>query len=360
MLSILLAFVAVTAQSQEISGSFTARVTGDQVHINFQTDLEWNRRRSGFSNYGRTIEASGLSRFDRTGSGVRFTLRRPAGTFTFEGRGSDERTSGWFEFEPNQAFAGQMARLGFAGLTPSELFVLALDGLTIEQTRRLQAMVTDRLDTDGLIRMSHHGVTYGYVQEMTDFGFANLSSAEYTRARDHGVTPRFARDMRQLGNRLSLNELIRSRDHGVTPEYVEAMRASGLDLSHDELVRARDHGVSAEFLQGMKTLKINAGYDELVRARSHGVSPDFIRELRELGYADLSLADYVRMRDHGVTVDFVRDLGALGYKNLTANQLIRLRDHGISASYVRRAKEIFKETPSVEQIIRLRTRGDIG
>ena len=357
------AVLPAAASAQEtIEGAFTARFEASRVHLNLQTTLDFdgNRSRSGWSNYGRTLELANVGAIDRSSGRVRFTLRREAGTFTFDGRGSGSRASGDFTFTPSRTFAQNMDRLGYDDLNAANLFVFALEDVTVAGTRQLEQQVSDRLDTRQLVRMINHGAGPRYVNEMTGAGFRDLDSDEYVKARDHGVDADFAREMRELNLRLSLSELIRSRDHGVNAEFARQMRQYDRDMTHEEMIRSRDHGVSAEFIREMHALGHRASHDELVKARDHGVSPDFIREMEELGYRDLPLADYVRFRDHGVNADFAHELAELGYKSLTPNQLVRLRDHGVTARYVRRAKELFREPPTVEQLIKLRSSGAIN
>lgn len=301
-LIILATLLAASPAAAQIDGTFSLGSSDrdNRVHMN----LQYSKDGRGNSNWGRTFERSEFTEVNRNGNRFTFALRRAPGTFTFEGRGDFDRANGWFEFKPSTSFERDMAQLGFRNIDDWDLFVFAIDDLTIDKVKALQGMVSDELDTDGLVRLINHGASVRYVQAMTDLGFRKLHSDEYRKARDHGVTESYVREMRKLNASLSLDELIRTRDHGVTP--------------------------------------------------------DFIEEMKDLGYGDLPLSEYVRFRDHGVTPDYVESLQRLGYKNLTPSQLVRLRDHGVTATYVRRAKELLKDTPTVEQIIRLRTRGDIG
>ena len=321
------ALLSLTAPvaAQQLDGAFTLRSVqdADRVNINFQYA-------DGHSNWGRTFDRSELSNVTRNGERITFALRREAGTFSFEGKGTLERAAGWYDFAPNADFQRAMEKLGFRDIDAKDLFVFAIEGLTVDATRQLQRLISDTLDTDGLVRLINHGAGVKYVQAMTDAGFKSLRADEYRRARDHGVSAEYARAMNELlGTKLALEELVRTRDHGVTPDYVRAMRDAGFKLSHEELVRTRDHGVTV----------------------------DFVKRMSQLGYDGLPIADYVRMRDHGVTPDFVEEMRDAGYGKLTASELVRLRDHGVTPTYVRRVKEMLKESPSVEQIIRMRNTG---
>lgn len=351
-LTILLSTAPIAAQT---NGAFTLRQTSrdGRVNLNFQYE-------DGHSNYGRTFERSAFSDVKQTGDRITFALRRAPGVFTFEGRGSMERAAGFYDFAPSADFQREIERIGFRGVDDKALFVFALDDLTVDKIKQLQGLLSDQIDTEQLVRLINHGAGLAYVQSMTSAGFGKMSSEEYRRARDHGVTADYAREMAALGGKLSLEELVRTRDHGVTTDYAKAMRDAGYELGIEDLVRARDHGVTADYVKGMRAAGHKVDIEELVRARDHGVTTDFIRRMGELGYGGLALDEYVRMRDHGVSPEFVESMRDAGLTKVPARDLVKLRDHGISASYVRRAKEIFKETPTVDQIIRLRTRGDIG
>jgi ribosomal protein L7Ae-like RNA K-turn-binding protein len=305
MMKILLVPVLVAAfaapAAAQLEGAFTLgrsdKAPDDRVHLN----LVYN---DGHSNYGRMIERSALTDVVRTGDRITFALRREPGAFTFEGRGSLDRASGWYGFTGNPEFRQQLEKLGFREIEAKELFVFAMDDLTVAKVRQLQQMVSNRLDTPELVRMINHGAGFNYVQAMTGLGFKNLTSDDYRRARDHGVSESYVREMADLGMKLSLQELIRTRDHGVTADYLQRMGS--------------------------------------------------------LGFDKLPLGEYIRMRDHGVTADYVQSMRDLGYTTLTANELVRMRDHGVTANYVKRLKELLKESPSAEQLIRMRSRGDFG
>jgi beta-lactamase regulating signal transducer with metallopeptidase domain len=351
------------------------------------------RLTEGDSSSGSTIaleRLEGLSAAQLSGAGgsVRFTIKRDAGTFTFEGTARDGVGAGTFTFAPNPAFAGDLEKRGLGRPTADEQYDLArsdigfayLDELTKQGYARpaLAQLVRAgqhgvRLDylrdmgavgyrlgaLDPLITLRDHGVTPEFVRQLAEQGFKGLSADELRRTRDHGVTPEFMRELRDLGyTSLTIDELVNTRDHGVNPQFVRELVALGhRKLALDEVVRLRDHGVNTEFVRDLSTLgHPNLPLEELVRLRDHGVSPDYVRDLRDLGQT-LTIDQLVKSRDHGVTVEFVSEVAALGYRNLSLDSLIRLRDHGVTASYIRELKELGYDRLDLDELVALRDHG---
>jgi len=85
------------------------------------------------------------------------------------------------------------------------------------------------------------------------------------------------------------------------------MRQLGFAVPIDELVRARDHGVTADFVRELAALGYpNLTLDQLIRMRDHGVTPDYAKALKALGYDGLAVEDLVTLRDHGLTAERIR------------------------------------------------------
>src|SRR5437016_5043022 len=112
-LLMLLVPAAATAQQEPVTGSWTARFRPDRANIQLAVQFDDSRSNYGSSTYGFTVDAAELKNLSRTNDAsgftrVAFSLIREAGTLTFEGRGDDARGSGWFRFEPSQAYVRQM------------------------------------------------------------------------------------------------------------------------------------------------------------------------------------------------------------------------------------------------------------
>ena len=118
-LTILLSTAPIAAQAD---GTFTLRQTSrdGRVNLNFQYE-------DGHSNYGRTFERSAFSDVKQTGDRITFALRRAPGVFTFEGRGSMERASGWYDFTPSADFQREIERIRNDPRMPPQARAAALE-----------------------------------------------------------------------------------------------------------------------------------------------------------------------------------------------------------------------------------------
>lgn len=330
--------VAADARMQDgLPGTWEIRPakTAGMVYLRL-TERDWST--------GTTVPMDrfeGLSAALSGGSGpVKFTLRRDAGSFLFEGVFRAGVGGGTFTYAPNPAFPAELAKRGLTAPTASQQYSLARHDVGLALVDELKKQDYSTFDTAQLVRAGEHGVHLTYVREMADLGYRFNALDVLIKQRDHGITPTLVRELATEGYKnLSADGLLRARDHGVTPEFVGELRAAGYgSLAMDQLVNARDHGVSAEFAREMTAL----GYaklplQELIRARDHGISPEFAREMSALGYAKLPLPELIRARDHGVSATFVRELKDLGYDKLDIDVLVGLRDHGVTAERIRNA-----------------------
>jgi beta-lactamase regulating signal transducer with metallopeptidase domain len=314
------------------------------------------------SSYGTTIaldRVEGLAAI-LTGPGgpARYTLKRDAGTFEFEGVIRAGAGGGTFSFTPSTTFGDELVRRGFSRPTPLEQGTLAWSDIGFAFLDELNALKYDRPTVAQLVNGARHGVSRTYLREMSDLGYRVGTIEALVRLRDHGVDATYVRGMQAEGfSNQSVEDLVRLRDHGIDPSFVQGMRGLGYALNLDQLVNARNHGVDAGFADGMRAAGLGRlSLDDLVNARNHGVDPGYVRELRELGY-QLTLPELINARNHGVDPGFVREMAAAGYQHPSMTDLIRLREHGVNASTVERLKSRGFDRLSIDRLIELQSRG---
>jgi beta-lactamase regulating signal transducer with metallopeptidase domain len=288
------------------------------------------------SSYGTTIPLNRVEGLEAIlkgpGGPARYTLKRDAGTFDFEGVVRAGAGGGTFSFTPSTAFADELVRRGFSRPTPLELGTLAWSDIGLAFLDELNAHKYERPTLQQLVSGAKHGVTRTYLNEMSELGYRVGTLDALVRLRDHGIDPTFVRGMQGQGMRnLSVDELVRSRAHGVDPPFIQGLRAVGYNLNMDQLVDARNHGIDPGYVSELRDLGYQLRLDELVDARNHGVDPGFIREMASAGYQHPSMADLIRMRNHGVNAKTVERLKSRGYDHPSIDRLIELQSRGASA-----------------------------
>lgn len=307
-------------------GLWSAVIHGDKVRIEFG-GMHWSST--------ATFDLSELGTLP-TGKPGAFTVRRDAGTVTFNGSFDGNRGHGTYAFEQDAGFRSYLAQEGFSDVSDNLMIHLyftninkawfgyvrqnGYTGITMEELKRL---ATRDMNQEHLAK---------YIDVFKKDNYGHVSLDMIVRLCDHGATPTFINRIRDLGyTDLSLETAVRLVDHGVNADFIEDMKKAGQkNLSLNEAIELRDHGVSVEYIHGLA----DAGYPNVTpqEARElvdHGVQADFIKEMRELGFKDMSLDDARRLVDHGVSVDFVKRMQDKGLKNLSLNEYIRLRDGGM-------------------------------
>src|SRR4029453_13463628 len=67
---------------------------------------------------------------------------------------------------------------------------------------------------------------------------------DVVRMKDHGVTPEYLADRKEILKDLTVAEVVRLRDHGITPGFVNHARSRGFKTTDpDELVRLKNGGL---------------------------------------------------------------------------------------------------------------------
>jgi beta-lactamase regulating signal transducer with metallopeptidase domain len=325
------------------------------VHLRL-TEGDWS---SGFSIPVDRLEGISSAQLAGASGPVKFSIRRDAGTFAFEGTARDGVAGGVFYFSPNTGFGPELEKRGYGRPTDAEQYSLARGDIGFAFLDELTKQGYSRPSISQLVRAGDHGAHFDYLQEMGAAGYRLGSIDTLIRLRDHGVTPDFIRELSaQNVKNLSADELQRIRDHGVNGEYIREFRDLGFgSATVDQLVTARDHGVNPDYVREMTTLsQRKLTLEELIRMRDHGVGSNFARELRELGQT-LTVEELVKAKDHGVSTDFVRELASLGYRNLPLETLVRLRDHGVTPGFVSELKTLGYDKLDLEDLVSLKDHG---
>ena len=234
------------------------------------------------------------------GQGVRFELRRDAGTFRFEGDFRGERGAGFFLFLPNPAYSSEMRRLGYE-VPENRLLELALHNVSLDFVREMGALGYDKVSLDKLVEFRIHDVFPEFVRELAGLGYTDLSADRLVEFRIHDVDPALIRTLRELGYaELPSERLVELKIHDVTPEFIQVFGELGY------------RNLPAEWL---------------VEFSIHDVTPEFVREISEAGYSDVPAESLVEMRIHDVDAELIRE-AQKRYGSLSLDEVIEFAIRG--------------------------------
>jgi hypothetical protein len=220
-------------------------------------------------------ELEGLTdaQLDAADAEARFTWKRDAGTFAFEGRFRKGDGAGHFTFSPSREYQADMKRRGYGALDDEETLSLAV-----------------------------HDVSRAFIDELAGLGYTKVKLDDLRSLRIHGATPEYIRGIASLGyKQLPVEDIVSFRIHGASIDYIREMQALGFA------------GVPA---------------DDLVSFRIHGVSPEYVRSFKTQGYDRLTVHQLVTMRIHGVTTDFIKRVQSRQGKTVAVDRLVSMRIHG--------------------------------
>ena len=308
-------------------GVWSAVIYGQKTHIQFG-GFHWNS--------GTTFMTSELGALpiDKPGT---YTVKRDAGTVTFNGAFSNNRGHGTYAFTEDASFKSYLTQAGFHDITEELMLHLFFTDINKKYFAYMKENGYEGVTLSELKDLAYHDVNYDvfsrYLELFKKEGFAKVSLDQIVGLRDHGVSPGFIGKLHELGYKtLSLDKAQELVDHGVSIDFIRELQAMGYkDISLDRVQELVDHGVSAAF----------------------------IREFHEMGYKDMTPESAQQLVDHGVTVQFVREFQHLGYKDISLDRATELADHGVNPSFVSRFKELgfnvlATEDRAIHEGIRLR------
>ena len=139
------------------------------------------------------------------------------------------------------------------------------------------------------------------------------------------------------------------------PDTAKLATLTKVDI--DLLIRARDHGVTPDYLAELKQLGYTVSLEQAIRLRDHGVTAGFIRDIQKEGYSQITLDKAVDLIDHGVSAEFIHQVKAEGFPNLTLNEAVKLLDHGVNIGFIRDWKKKTGSQLELRDYIKLRDAG---
>lgn len=330
---------SVYAASDSRNGVWTAELNtaGTTLQMTlFRGNQDTLGRKHRGMNHTKGFELSlasltGLAAADikSTAANVQFSLTRPAGTISFEGRFANGNGAGNFKFAPSEPFVRDMASLGYTSFSDDDLLVFATTEFSPQTVRDLRALGYQPSQKE-IEEVAIFKIDAAAIKEFARLGYPKLTLRELVNFRVGNVDAEFVNGMRDLGyTNISANKLANLAILGVTPAYVRELRAAGLtNITPQQAENLRIGNITAAKIDAYKRLGLTLTPHELGDFGIHGVTPKTIEELRAMGYTNLIPHQLIEMRIFGVTPEFIRKMEASGYKAVPVEKLISIRMSG--------------------------------
>jgi beta-lactamase regulating signal transducer with metallopeptidase domain len=160
------------------------------------------------------------------------------------------------------------------------------------------------VDLDKMIAMKIQDVTPEYALKMAQLGFGKPSADDLIACKIQGVSPEVIAQMKQQGFEVkSLQDAISFRIFEVTPEFVSGMKAAGFDIDSKQAIALRVQGVTPEYARSIKQQFQTVSVDDLIQTKIFNIDADFIAQAKRHGFNDLSLKKLVQLRISGIMDD---------------------------------------------------------
>jgi hypothetical protein len=264
-----------------------------------------------------------------TAANVQFTMSKPAGTISFEGRFANGNGAGNFKFAPSEPFVREMASLGYTAFKDDDLLVFATTDFAPQTVRDLRALGYQPTQKE-IEEVAIFRINAPAIKEFNRLGFTNLTLRELVNLRVGNVDAAYVQGMRELGyTDISARKLANLAILGVTPAYVRELRAAGLTESHaaaDGEPPHRQHHPRQN--RRLQTSRPDPDAARAGRLRHSRRDAEDIEELRAMGYTNLTPHQLIEMRIFGVTPEFIRKMEASGYKAVPVDKLIKIKMSG--------------------------------
>ena len=244
-----LAALAAADEASSSKGTWSVNnwIPGDEVHLTLAYRKATTRWQWG--NDQQIDELHGLTRnqLRAAHADVDFTLKRDAGTFTFEGSFTLGIGRGSFRFEPDPTYASKLSALGYGPVDDdaASLMFMAVRDISLEYAAEVNNSGLKDVTLKDLTRLQDHGVELDFIRQLTVAGYTDLTTDDVVRFRDHGIDGDFLRALKATGRTdLKPDAIVKLHDHGIRPDYVARINSAGYgDLSVEQIIKLHDHGV---------------------------------------------------------------------------------------------------------------------
>lgn len=261
-----------------------------------------------------------------------FELIKPSGTIRFQGQFPNDKGTGDFTFEKNEAFASFLEQEGILtdgddrynyfklflgdvskeyvlgikryGYQPTlkQLGKLGIHDVDLAYINALNATNYKGLELDMLIKFAIHDITIDYIKDLEKVGYGNLEANMLKKFAIHDINVDYIKGLADIGySNLEPNMIKKFAVHDISLDYIKGLSEVGFaDLEPNMLKNFAIHDISPKYIKSIRDTGIkDPDASAFKKAKIHGLTANYIKRAKAKGHDSNKLSDYVRLKIHG-------------------------------------------------------------
>jgi len=350
-------------QIDRTEGVWFATIKGEKINIEFRgnEDDEHNWSNSN------TFPISDFPNLPRSGKGD-FTLKREAGSVTFNGKFEGNEGYGHYKFTADKSFVEYLKQQGVTEMDGDDDDSFAF--FTMNVNKEYIAMVKrngfKELSKNNIISMAALKVDEPYIKMWRANGFSDITPNELVSGKAMHVDAAYVDEIRKAGYKdITFNQLISFKAQHITGAYIASLKKAKLKdgkgeedsmPSANEISSYKAMNIDSSFVHSFAAIGYkNISYNQLTTLKALHITPEYVKSFREIGYNDLTVNQLSSFKSLGITPEFIKGYKAMGFKDLTPNNLESLKALNITPEYAKTFEAIGYKDLSVNQLSTMRS-----
>lgn len=331
-------------------GNWFATIKGNTINIQFtsnEDDVSSN-----------TFALSDFDNIPRDKQGT-FTLKREAGTMSFNGKFEGEKGMGTYKFTSNTAYSAAMRKEGIDITKDSDLMVFFMVNIKQSYVQMLKKNGFAKLDKDQLIPLAALKIDEAYIisikEEIKDIDLENLIPFKSL-----GIDKAYIEEIRKAGYKdITADNIIAFKSQGIDAKYIADFHNStnaNTDKGNDDIIAFKSMNIDQEFIESFKKLGYNnLSNSDLLAMKSLNVTPEYIESFEKAGFKNIKTEDLFALKSQNITSDLIQQYKELGFSDLNLDDLIAAKATGATPSFIKSMKGKGHDFKNLQKYIELKS-----
>lgn len=350
-------------QTDRTEGVWFATIKSEKINIEFRgnDDDEHNWSNSN------TFPLSDFPTLPRNEKGD-FTLKREAGSITFNGKFDGNEGYGHYKFTADKSFVEFLKQQGVTEMDgdDEDSFAFFIMNVNKDYIAMVKRNGFKELSKNNIISMAALKVDEPYIKMWKANGYSDITPNELVSGKAMHVDAAYVEEIRKAGYKdITFNQLISFKAQHITGAYIAGLKKAKLKdgkgdedsmPSANEISSYKAMNIDSSFVHSFAAIGYkNISYNQLTTLKALHITPEYVKSFRDIGYTDLSVNQLSSFKSLGITPEFIKGYKAMGFKDLTPNNVESLKALNITAEYAKSFEPFGFKDLSVNNLSTLRS-----